>query len=74
MKKKKKKAETHLTPPEIKALVQYAKDNPDRIRFVSGVSGLVTCDGYAVELINEKGQMSGVMHPKCAIDLLLESE
>ena len=61
----------HLTELEIKALAQFAADNPEIVRFVYGVSGLCTCDGYGVEMYQD-GRFVGVMHPKSYLDLLRE--
>jgi hypothetical protein len=61
-------SETHLTEAEIAALTELALANPDMIHFVSGVDGLVTCDGYAIEFENGR---TGVLHPKTVIDILL---
>lgn len=64
----------HLTENEIEALAELAKANPERMRLVHGVEGLVTCDGYAVELYDKDGRWTGVIHPKAYIDMILELE
>lgn len=62
---------THLTQSELELLRELAKANP-RVKLVDGVTGACTCDGYAIEMFDEKGEFTGVIHPKSVIDMLLK--
>jgi hypothetical protein len=59
------KLKNKLTPYKLRKIKKLLKTCPGG-RLVSGACGLVTCDGYAVELING----GGVLHPLAFLDLM----
>jgi hypothetical protein len=58
----------HLTDSELTQLRQICRANP-QLKLVSGVTGIVTCDGYAVEIFHKDGSYYGVIHPKSVLDM-----
>ena len=52
-----------LTPEKLRLIKKFLLDRP-HCRLVSGVSGLVTCDGYAIEFGD------GVIHPLAFLDIV----
>jgi hypothetical protein len=63
----------HLTDSELTQLRQICLDNP-QLKLVSGVTGIVTCDGYAVEISHKDGTYYGVIHPKSVLDMFSRDE
>jgi hypothetical protein len=59
-----------LTPAKLRRIKKLLVDRP-HCRLVSGVSGLVTCDGYAIEFNDGNGR-AGVIHPLAYLDLMEE--
>jgi hypothetical protein len=54
---------TKLTPAKLRRIKELLKSRPN-CRLVSGVDGLVTCDGYAIEFGD------GVIHPLAFLDII----
>ena len=52
-----------LTPAKLRRIKKLLVDRP-HCHLVSGVSGLVTCDGYAIEFGD------GVIHPLAFLDIV----
>ena len=56
-----------LTEAKLRRIKKLLVDRP-HCRLVSGVTGLVTCDGYAIEF------GGGVIHPLAFLDIVDEKE
>jgi hypothetical protein len=54
---------TKLSPDNLRRIKELLKSRP-QCRLVSGVEGLVTCDGYAIEFGD------GVIHPLAFLDII----
>jgi hypothetical protein len=53
-----------ITPANLRRIKELLKLRP-QCRLVSGVEGLVTCDGYAIEFAG-----GGVIHPLAFLDII----
>ena len=57
---------THMTPEQLVRIKELIATECPGARLVEGVTGIVTCDGYAIEFDN------GVIHPLAFLDMMDE--